>query len=273
MTKTANPELLPSHTEKPKASHESCGYFSQLFFSSASVTAVAPTPGLCACLSTGSQAGTERRHFTRGKEHAETPRLQVTPSHTPPWKPPTRTQNLALCWPVSPSEGAAFTTKTQQHCPQMCREQMPRGPTCVSSKLLLGCRELASRSLSLAFWVRAQKVLAVWHNRATMYCWNTCKNKAQVCSLLLHTTTPLGQSQQSKGQFLIWRQWQACLRYSKKRSMLKETQISKTTAKPKTNQTPQKTLPPKKNQTKNPKPINVSKTMILNMHLLKEESN
>lgn len=42
-----------------------------------------------------------------------------------------------LCWPVSPSEEASFTTKTQQHCPQVCREQTPHGPTCVYSRLLL----------------------------------------------------------------------------------------------------------------------------------------
>lgn len=142
---------------------------SQLFFSSASATAVAPTPGLCVPHHR-QFSWHRRRHFTRRKEHAEAPRLQLTPSHTPPWQPPTCSQNLALCWPVSPSEGATFTTKPQQHCPQMCREQTPRGPPCVSSKLLLGCWELASRTLSNAFWVRAQKVWAVWHNRATMYC-------------------------------------------------------------------------------------------------------
>lgn len=55
---------------------------SQLFFSSASVTAVAPTPGLC--VSHHSWAGTGKRHFPRREEHAETARLQLTPSHTPP---------------------------------------------------------------------------------------------------------------------------------------------------------------------------------------------
>lgn len=54
----------------------------QLFFSSASITAVAPTPGLCVCLSTGSQAGTERRHSTRRKEHADSKAASNSISHS-----------------------------------------------------------------------------------------------------------------------------------------------------------------------------------------------
>lgn len=138
------------------------------------------------------------------------------------WMPPPRTQNLALCWPASPPEGAAFTTKTQQHCPQMCREQTPRGPTCVSSKLLLGCWELASRTLSRAFWVRAQNVLAVWLNRATMNCLESLQKQGTGVPTADPHYNPSGQSQHSKGQFLIWKQWQVCFRYSKKSSMLKK---------------------------------------------------
>lgn len=105
---------------------------------------------LYARLTAGSQDGTERRHFTSRKEHVEKRKgcteKQLTPSHTPPRKPPTHPQNLALCWPVSPSEEASSTTKTQQHCPQMCREQTPRGTTRVSCKLLLGWWELSIKS-------------------------------------------------------------------------------------------------------------------------------
>lgn len=103
----------------------------QLFFSSVSVAAVTPTPSLSTCPTTGSQDGTARHHFTRRKEHAEKLKgcaeKQLTLSHSPPRKLPTHTQNLALRWPASPSEMASSTTETQ-HCPQMCREQTPRGP-------------------------------------------------------------------------------------------------------------------------------------------------
>lgn len=157
---------------------------SQLFFSSDSAAAMSPTPGLYACLTTGSQDGTERCPFTRRKEHAEELKgcveKQLTPSHTPPRKPPTHAQNPALCWPVSPSEEASFTTETHHHCPQMCREQTSRGPTCVSSKLLLGCWELSIKS---NFWVMlfgSELKTFVVFGTTGLQCtaWCPCKNKA-----------------------------------------------------------------------------------------------
>lgn len=117
---------------------------SQTSSSSARISGVTPAPSLDARLTTSTKDGTERSHFRGGKEHAEKldsgVEKQLTPSHTPPWKPPTHTHNPALCWPVSASEEASSTTKLQQHCPQMCGEQTTRGSTWASQKLLLGRR-------------------------------------------------------------------------------------------------------------------------------------
>lgn len=92
---------LPHTHTKPVFQADPIAYPSQLFFSSVKCPAVSPTPSLYACLTTGSQDGTEIHHLTRRKEHAKKLKgcteKQLTPSLTPPREPPTCTQNQMLC--------------------------------------------------------------------------------------------------------------------------------------------------------------------------------
>lgn len=105
-TETTNPDLPPSHTN-PISQMDPIACPSQLFFSSVIVTAVTPTPSLYVCLTTSSQDGTERPHFTRRKEHAEKLKgcigKQLTQSRTPPSKAShshPKPSTLLTCFPI-----------------------------------------------------------------------------------------------------------------------------------------------------------------------------